>query len=75
LNINGKNGPTLKKEFSCEGCKWLGADYGIIPGKKCLHNSKIFGNKLYSHLKTPFWCPFLLTKIRNEKLKEIENKN
>lgn len=73
------NGPTLINVFTCEGCKYLSQNT-LLGNYKCYHD-KILGEKLtpYSLLIgdiksdkiTPTFCPFLLRKIRSEKLKEI----
>lgn len=85
MNINGKNGPTLKQVFTCENCKWLGNSVlGGMTGRKpfkCFNaeiskydsNLNIMLGNISEELITPKFCPFLLKKIRNEKLKEIEN--
>jgi len=88
LNPNGIDGPTLKQIFICEGCKWLsmsilGSLSGTFPFK-CFHNELLPGGRYdnqFNLLKgdigieliTPDWCPYLLKKIRTEKLKELNN--
>ena len=81
MNINGNDGPTLKKVFSCDGCKWL--SNSVLGGQKpfkCFHDELItkyntsfnlmlgdIGNELI----TPEICPYLMKKMRAEKLKEL----
>jgi hypothetical protein len=86
LNINGIDGPTLKKVFTCDGCKYLStATLNGITSKyqyKCYHDSIISKNNRFNIMAgditsdkiTPEFCPFLLIKIRNEKLKELNDK-
>ena len=87
MNINGKDGPTLKQIFTCDGCKYLGlsafGSYGKKPFK-CFHDKFIASYTTSFHLMTgeigedqitPESCPFLLKKIRNEKLKELNEQN
>jgi len=87
VDINGNTGPEIKikKYFSCEGCQWLGNVYGDNQKYSCLHPDvtsnykddtefmyKIFmGNIDNKDLKTPTFCPYLIKKLRLEKLKEI----
>ena len=84
MNINGKDGPTLKKIFTCKGCKHLSNSVlGGLNGKpfKCFHNDLVMkyntsfnlmmGDIGYEQI-TPENCPFLIKKMRNEKLKEID---
>jgi hypothetical protein len=84
LNINGREGPILKKVFTCDGCKWFG-DAALSVGRKkyrCNHYSVIHGKSTSFELMmanidferiTPDFCPFLMLKMRNEKLKELNN--
>lgn len=75
----GKNeGPKIKKTFVCEGCIWL-SDISIISKQYfCVHPQmtiidndwRIF-NSIEENLLTPFTCPFLLKRMRKEKLNEI----
>lgn len=81
MNINGTDVPTLKKVFTCEGCKWIiNAVIGSNKPYKCFHDENIINyNKGYqymlgdvgSELITPEFCPYLVKKLRTEKLKEI----
>jgi hypothetical protein len=84
LNINGKDGPTLKQIFTCDDCKWLGNSVlGSLHGKypfKCFHDNFVNGyntsfdlmmGNISSELITPENCPYLMKKMRTEKLKDI----
>ncbi len=81
MNINGKDGPTLKKIFTCEGCKYLSDSVSIYYKKphKCYHpnifNSKSFNNMngdIDINMITPDFCPFLIKEMRFEKLNELK---
>lgn len=84
MNINGKNGPTLKKIFSCDNCKYLiNITLNNITHKyqyKCYHDDIIKNNNRFNIMMgdvsadkiTPYFCPFLINKMRNEKLKELK---
>lgn len=87
MNINGNEGPTLKKIFTCEDCKYLGKSVlGLLGRKphKCYYYDKesgtvrdlklIDGDIDVSKI-TPDFCPFLLKMNRFEKLKEISGYN
>jgi hypothetical protein len=77
------DGPTLKKVFTCENCKWLSNSVlGGLNGKpfKCFHDDLANGyNTSFDLMKgdigeeliTPENCPYLIKKLRTEKLKEI----
>jgi hypothetical protein len=84
LNINGKDGPTLKHIFTCEGCKYLSNSVlGGWTGKypfKCFHDELANGyntsfdlmmGNIGEELITPENCPYLIKRMRTEKLKEI----
>lgn len=84
MNFDGKDGPTLKKVFSCEGCKWLSTSIpGGLSGRKpfkCFHDKiiKKYDNSfnlmlgdIGDELITPEICPYLMKKMRTEKLKEL----
>ncbi|MBN1214202.1 MAG: hypothetical protein JXA99_02045 [Candidatus Lokiarchaeota archaeon] len=79
VNESGNNGPTIRKVFFCTDCKYL-KDGGAIINSKCMHDDIL--NKdlsswsfLVGEIKpdkmTPSICPFLMQKMREEKLKEI----
>ena len=81
MNINRKDGPTLKNVFTCKDCKWLiRAVLGSTKPYKCFHDNNI---KEYSNsfeymlgdvgdeLITPGICPYLIKRMRIEKLKNI----
>ena len=84
MDITGNDGPKIKKIFSCVGCKWLGDIYGENQKYSCLHPDvtskykddtefmyKIFMGTLDKNLITPSFCPYLIKKLRFEKLKEL----
>jgi hypothetical protein len=88
LKINGNDGPTLKKIFSCEGCKFLSDSpiYKMSKIKngnkhKCFHPDVIdTKNRIFlmigdisDQMITPSFCPFMIKKSRTEKLKELNN--
>ena len=83
MNLEGTDGPILKKIFSCKPCKWLGTSVGVMyvnnRPHKCLHPNytfnydKFFDGDIGDDKITPLSCPYLLVKLRKEKLKEIEN--
>lgn len=85
MNSNGKDGPTLKKIFSCEKCKYLSkATLNGVSSRykyKCYHDNIISTSTRFdvmlgdiSHnMITPDFCPFLMKMNRTEKLKEIKN--
>lgn len=87
MNINGNDGPTLIKIFSCEHCKYLGKSILGELGKKqyrCYYNSeqaksvkdlKLIDGNIDSSKITPEFCPLLLKMNRFEKLKEISGYN
>lgn len=83
LTNSGKNeGPTIKKTFICKGCMWL---HEITPPPlvnpfnrnkySCLYPQlpqfQSISLKIADDCHTPFTCPFLLKKMREEKLNEI----
>ncbi len=86
MNITGNTGPRIKKNFTCEGCDFLSSypyESNYIK-RSCLHPDvlskykndgdmimKIFVGNLDSDLKTPLFCPYLIKKLRYEKLKNI----
>jgi hypothetical protein len=84
LNINGNDGPSLKKFFTCENCKWLsnsvlGMGGGSKPFK-CFHDEiirkydssfNLMLGDISEEMITPEICPYLIKKMRNEKLKEL----
>lgn len=81
----GKNGPSIKRVHTCKGCKWLSNKNQYYKKKSCLHPDIINKNKsniiydiflgnISDELITPSFCPYLLSKIRKEKLKKINNK-
>ena len=84
LNINGTDGPVLKQIFTCDSCKYLSRSafgyYGKNP-YKCYHED-IMGAKINNinimigdiaiDKITPEFCPFLMKKMRNEKLKKLD---
>lgn len=81
LTINGKEGPTLKHIFTCEECKWLGpavfSGYGKHPFhcfsneliQKYNSNFDLMKGDIGDEMITPEFCPYLIKKMRNEKLK------
>ncbi len=84
MDITGNAGPKIKKIFSCEECKWLGNVHNEYQKCSCLHPDiiskykddaefmyKIFSGTLNKDLSTPIFCPYLLKKMRYEKLKEL----
>ena len=85
VNIDGIDGPILKKIFTCENCKFLGettfSGYGVKNPYRCYHpdiikdklNATIIATGDISDNKiTPNFCPYILRKMRNEKLKELD---
>lgn len=81
MNINGDEGPKLKYIFTCENCKYLGKS---VLGKLGKFENRCFfykneDNKLINLMDgnigiekiTPDFCPFLIKKMRIEKLKEL----
>jgi hypothetical protein len=76
------NGPTLIKVFTCEGCRYLSHNT-LLGDYKCYHDkiikkdltsySLLVGDIKYDKI-TPAFCPFLLRKIRSEKIKKINDK-
>lgn len=87
MDITGNAGPTIKKILICEGCQWLsdikGCEYKRY---SCLHPDviskykddseivyKIFVGTLNKDLSTPMFCPYILKKMRLEKIKEIDD--
>jgi len=87
VDINGNTGPKIKKVFTCEGCKWLGDVNYEYEIQSCLHPDvissykddseimyKIFSGNLKKDLTTPMFCPYLLKKMRLEKLKDINER-
>ena len=87
MDITGNDGPKIKRTFTCKGCKWLGDVYDKRDVRSCLHPDvisqyksdsefiyKIFMGTLNSELKTPSFCPYLIKKLRYEKLKTIDDK-
>ena len=85
LNENDIDGPTLKNVFTCDDCRYLvKAAFAYNKPYKCYHDEILKSNKTsYEIMKgdinenkiTPDFCPFLLKKMRNEKIKEIINNN
>ena len=87
MNINGSEGPKLKKIFTCDGCKHLSkATLNGITSKyqyKCYHESIISKNTRFNIMAgdisadkiTPDFCPFLTKKTRLEKLKVLSQIN
>lgn len=87
MDLNGEQeGPKIKKIFNCDGCKWLGHIHEEYKKYSCLHPEvilqykddseviyKIFSGTINYDLKTPPFCPFLIKKLRKEKLKELKN--
>ena len=87
--LDGSDGPTLIKVFSCEKCRFLGKAASPLSNLtyKCLHNEIMKNNKSkYSMILgnigqekiTPDFCPYIFKKERYEKLiqlKEIDNGN
>ena len=84
MNINGEDGPIMKKIFTCEKCKYLSkAVLGVKKPYKCFYDLIVKGKISFDLMNgdigtdmiTPNFCPFLIKKLRNEKLKEIDEKN
>jgi hypothetical protein len=86
LDIDGNAGPKIKKIFTCEGCEYLSSyPYGDNYIKRsCLHPDvlskyggdsqimmRVFVGNIDSNLTTPMFCPYLIKKLRYEKIKEI----
>jgi len=83
MNINGKDGPTLKQVFTCEECKWLGPSLFSGYGKNSFHcfnnefvekynsNFNLMNGDIGDEMITPEFCPSLIKRMRNEKLKEL----
>lgn len=82
MNVNGNEGPTLIKIFSCSNCKYLSNKTlnNITFKYKCYHDDIIknanrfdimLGDVSYDKI-TPDFCPFLKSKIRSEKLKQLK---
>ena len=85
MDISGNEGPKIKKVFTCVGCKWLGKGEGVYDNQKpsCFHPDivskytdqefilKTFMGTLNKDLSTPIFCPYLIKKLRYEKLKEL----
>jgi hypothetical protein len=77
LNINGNDGPTLKKVFTCEDCKWLSK--ASFNGFICLHSDLVLNKTSFQLMLgsinndkiTPKNCPYLKQKERVEKLKQL----
>ena len=87
MNITGNAGPTIKKIFTCEGCEWLGSVNEVYQKHSCLHPDviskykddtefmyKVFTGTLNENLSTPLFCPYILKKMRLEKLKKLDDK-
>jgi len=87
LNIDGTDGPVLKQIFTCTDCKFLSKStfghYGKTP-YKCYHDDIMKETKANMNIMigdigpdkiTPDFCPFIVKKLRNEKLKEIYEAN
>lgn len=82
MNINGNDGPTLKNVFTCKNCKFLiNAVLGSKKPYKCFNDDNIKNYHLGfsfmlgdigDELITPDFCPFLIKKMRTEKLKELD---
>lgn len=70
MNLFGKEGPTSKQYFVCDNCKFLSETPKTIWFRNlCLHpDLTAVYNFVDADKKTPFFCPFLLKKIREEKL-------
>lgn len=83
MDSNGIEGPTLKKFFTCDGCKYLSNSTMGLGRKpyKCFHDNIIKNSTRFNimmgdideHKITPNFCPFLILKERKEKLKELKN--
>jgi len=85
MNPNGKDGPTLKKIFTCEKCIYLSkSTLNGISSKykyKCYHDDiiststrfNIMNGDITHDMITPKFCPFLMKMNRKEKLKELNN--
>lgn len=84
--LDGADGPTLIKVFSCENCRFLGQAASSLSNLtyKCLHNDVIKGNKSkYSMILgnigkdkiTPDFCPYIFKKERYEKLIQLKEIN
>ena len=86
VNIDGVDGPVLKKIFTCQDCKFLGettfGNYGIKKPFRCYHPdiikdklnmTTIASGDIGSDKITPIFCPYIVRKMRNEKLKELDN--
>ena len=86
MDISGNDGPSIKKTFTCKGCKWLSDSDNYYTKRSCLHPDivskyteteliyKLFEGMLKFELDTPSFCPYLVKKIRLEKLKTIDGK-
>jgi len=82
VDINGNDGPSIKKTFSCENCKWLSETY--TEKYICFHPDNLSIDKISiydlflgtidKNLRTPTFCPYLIKKLRCEKLKELKIK-
>ena len=85
LNINGTDGPVLKQIFTCDSCRYLSksafGQYNKKTPYKCYHddimkdtksNMNIMIGDISADKITPEFCPFLVKKMRNEKLKELD---
>ena len=84
--LEGIDGPSLIKIFSCENCRFLGKSTVVLNKLtyKCLHNDVIKSNmSTYSILTgnigkekiTPYFCPYIFKKDRYEKLKQLKELN
>jgi len=80
------DGPTLKHFFTCDRCKYLTkvtSSSMMANNYRCFHDnvlsqevsgySFIIGNIPSSKI-TPSFCPFLMKKLRKEKLKKINER-
>ena len=85
MNLNGNEGPTLKKIFTCENCKFL-SDASILHNYpyKCYHDEilrnglttiKLMTGNIGRDKITPLFCPYLIKQLRKEKLKALERPN
>lgn len=76
MNINGnKEGPVLKKVYSCEECKYF-SEYRWLENR-CLHPilvNKYSGLDINRSKETPVFCPFLIKEMRKEKLNILNDR-
>jgi hypothetical protein len=78
MNLNGNiEGPVLKNTYSCEECKYFSDEY-IWLNYKCLHPNLVksfSGLEINKNKETPMFCPFLLKKLRLDKLNKLNKLN